>query len=108
MLNSLIQAHLELEEELQNAISDDCATPVIELIDAKMADLDKTIRQTAPANHEEARAKLKFYLSRILIVGGGIVSKEDILTIEELFDHVLAGSASSIENSTKLASNIKP
>ena len=35
MINSLIEAHKELEEELQRAISDDCATQLIESIDRK-------------------------------------------------------------------------
>lgn len=108
MLDSLIQAHLELEEELQRAIGDDCAPPVIELIDAKMTELDTSIRQTVPANDDEARAKLKFFLSRILIVGGGIVSKKDILTIEELFDQILSGSSNEPNNNSELVSNIKP
>lgn len=107
MLNSLIEAHTELEKELQRAISDDCATQVIEAIDGKMVNLDKTIRQTFPANDDEARAKLKFFLDRILAVGGGIVSVKDISTIEELFDQVLEGSGRGERINPKLASGNK-
>lgn len=104
MLTSLIQAHFELEEELERAISDDSASQVIEVIDKKMAELDKSIRQSLPANNDEARAKLKFFLSRILIVGGGIVSNKDIATIEELFDHILAASSNGRQNDPQLKS----
>lgn len=105
MLTSLMQAHLELELELERAIRDDSASQIIEEIDKKMTDLDKSIRQTEPANNNEAKAKLKFFLARILTVGGGIVSNKDIATIEELFDHILAGSDDSGRNGPQLKSN---
>lgn len=107
MLNTLIEAHIELEKELQRAIGNDCATQVIETIDAKISELDRSIRQTVPSNEEEARAKLGFFLSRILTVGGGIVSRKDIATIEELFDHVLAGHGDLGQTSRPLVSNNK-
>lgn len=97
MLTSLIKAHLELEKELERAISDDCASQVIQTIDRKMTDLDGSIRQAVPANNDEAKAKLNFFLSRISLVGGAVVSKKDVESIEALFDHILA-SAGDDEN----------
>ncbi|MEM8541340.1 MAG: hypothetical protein AAGF25_10330 [Pseudomonadota bacterium] len=104
MLTSLIQAHKELEKELERAISDDGATPVIEAIDKKMTDLDNSIRLAVPADHNEAKAKLDFFLSRIAIVGGAVVSKRDIDSIAELFDRQL-GYATETESNEETPAN---
>ena len=98
MLSSLIQAHLEIEKELECAISDDAETHVIESIDKKLVDLDKSIRASMPGDQNEARTKLNFYLSRIAAAGSAVLSQKDIESIEELFDHIIGQTGNSENN----------
>lgn len=104
MLTSLIETHAKLEKELERAISDNSASPVIEAIDRKMTDLDNSIRQSVPTSPDEAKVKLDFFLSRIAIVGSAVVSRRDIEAIEELFDQLL-GNVGNTEQSEEASSD---
>ena len=89
MISDLIDAHAQVERQLELAISQNVDAEAIRTMDTRLSELELQIRAAVPANDDQARVKLEFFLSRIAFDGGNVVNTEDIGTIEQIFQQIL-------------------
>ena len=101
MIFELIDAHAKVEKQLANAIGINADAEVVRALDGELSELDQKIRDAVPADDEQARVKLDFFLSRIAFDGGNVINTNDIGTIEEIFRHILNGKKMATPSTTK-------